>query len=466
MKAITAIILAAGEGRRMGGDKALLQLGGETLLQRVVNDCRAAGLDQLVVVRRQGADPLPEMPAQVAAPVSVQAPAPVQVVEVASGQEMIHSIRAGLSAATSNAVLVLPVDYALVGAETLALLCARLRVLDNKVLLPLCEDCPGHPIGLCGSVLQEVQQAASLRHVMVADAERVETQVVRNPWIHWDLDTPEDLQRAQAELRSVPMRTVEVMRRHRSRRSYHPDPIPADQLQWLVDSARYASTSSFIQAYAVVAVQDAKRKAEVAALCKDLQQIHEAPVFLAICADLHKLQLCCQQHGGELQSHSMELFLQASVDAALLGQNLLLAAESQGLDGCMIGAARTNPQKLAQLLALPPHAYVVFGMVLGKAKDEPVARGRMPLAGVLHLEQYQADALPAVLDGMDQVMRQWAQQTNAAGGYEGRPVNEEKGWTERMARLWGRERKFRESLEQELRRLGFGLARGDSEPEN
>ena len=58
-------------------------------------------------------------------------------------------------------------------------------------------------------------------------------------------------------------------------------------------------------------------------------------------------------------------------------------------------------------------------------------------------------------------MRAWAKRTNAErGGYQGRPVNESKGFRERMAAMWGAGSEYvqaRQVLTDELRRLGFGL---------
>jgi nitroreductase len=251
------------------------------------------------------------------------------------------------------------------------------------------------------------------------------------------------------------------MFRHRSHRAYRPDPVPEAQLERLVDAARYASTSSFIQAYSVVAVRNPEVKGQCARLCAGQPHIVQAPVFAAICADLHKIAAACGRHGTTLQAQSFELFLQATVDAALLGQNLQLAAEAEGLGACMIGAARNHPCQLAALLGLPQHVYVVFGMTIGWPADDPIPRGRMPLPGVLHWDRYDTTRTATVLDGADAGMRAWARRTNAErGGYQGRPVGESKGWAERMAAMWGANSEYvtaRSALAEELQRLGFGI---------
>ncbi len=434
----------------MGGDKALARIGGRSLLGRVVADCRLAGIAEVLVVRSTG---------QEAPPADVEQP--VRIVSVPVGGEMLDSIRAGITALPSATRLVVhfPVDYALAGAETVALLVARLAA-GAEIVLPTCGGRPGHPIGLTRNVIEEAldTRVHSLRDVIGRDRSRVRAVPVRNPWVLRDLDTNADLQAAAAYLRCVHLSPTEQMRVHRSRRSYHGDPVSEEQLGWIVDSARYAPTSSFIQAYSVVAVRDPDKKRAVARLCGDQPHILEAPVFLAICADLYKLKLCCERHGKDLRHRSLEVFVQASIDAALVGQNLQLAAESEGLGSCMLGAARNHPVELARLLDLPRHVYVVFGMVIGRARDEPVARGRMPLDGVLHHESYRTDHLQEAIDAADASMRDWARRTNRElGGYLGRPVNEQKGWSDRMAALWGRDRDFRAALGPELAALGFGF---------
>jgi len=50
MAEVTAIVLAAGEGRRMGGPKALLPFGGATMLEYLLATCRRAGLRRTILV--------------------------------------------------------------------------------------------------------------------------------------------------------------------------------------------------------------------------------------------------------------------------------------------------------------------------------------------------------------------------------------------------------------------------------
>ena len=448
---IVAIVPAAGRGERMGADKALLDLAGTTAIERVVGTCHAAGVDDVLVVRRDGAAALPGGLA-------------ARTLVVPPGGEMADSLRAAQAAlpADAAAVVVFPVDHALVEAETVLALLALLARPGCDVALPLFRGKPGHPAVFTAAVFAEIRApGAVLRDLVRREPARVGVVPSANPWVHADLDHPEDHRAAVCALHGEPWSTVAQMFRHRSHRAYRAEPVPQAQLERLVDAARYASTSSFIQAYSVVAVRDADVKGQCARLCAGQPHIVQAPVFFAVCADLHKIAAACGRHGTGIQAQSFELFLQATVDAALLGQNLQLAAEAEGLGACMIGAARNHPVQLAALLGLPQHVYVVFGMTVGVPADDPIPRGRMPLAGVLHWDRYDATRTEAVLDGADAGMRAWARKTNAErGGYQGRPVGETKGWAERMAAMWGGSSDYvvaRKEMADELRRLGFGV---------
>jgi nitroreductase/CTP:molybdopterin cytidylyltransferase MocA len=439
----------------MGADKALLDLGGTTAIQRIAATCRAAGVGTVLIVRQRGAAALPAMDG-------------VRTVEVAPGGEMADSLRAGYRAlpAEARSVLVFPVDHALVATDTVLALFATLEHAGCEVALPLFRGRPGHPAALSRAAFAAIDRdGVTLRDLVRADKERVQVVETTNPWVQADLDRPEDHRAAICALHGEPWSTTAQMFRHRSYRSYRPDPVPQAQIERLVDAARHASTSSYIQAYAVVAGRDTANKNEVARLCGGQQHIVEAPVFAAVCADLHKLAAACGRHGTAVQAQSFELFLQATVDAALLGQNLQLGAEAEGLGACMIGAARNHPIELAALLGLPEHAYVVYGMTIGVPADDPPPRGRMPLPGVLHWDRYDRAQAEAALDGADELMREWARRTNAeCGGYGGKPVDEQKGWTERMATAWGAKSRYaaaRRTLVEELRRLGFGLEGAD-----
>lgn len=53
---LSAVILAGGESRRMGTDKAWLQIGGQSLLARALSTVRDSGIEEILISGRFGAD--------------------------------------------------------------------------------------------------------------------------------------------------------------------------------------------------------------------------------------------------------------------------------------------------------------------------------------------------------------------------------------------------------------------------
>ena len=69
----------------------------------------------------------------------------------------------------------------------------------------------------------------------------------------------------------------------------------------------------------------------LAELCANQNHIRQAPVFLAWCADLSRLDTVCKVRGYNQVTDYVENFLVAAMDAAIAMKTATLAAESLGL---------------------------------------------------------------------------------------------------------------------------------------
>lgn len=115
---VAAVVLAAGAGRRFGGPKALVALGGELLVERAVRTAADGGCDPVIVVLGSHAE-------QVLAEADLRDARPVLAEDWAEG--MGASLRAGLAAAEAlgcDGVAVLLVDQPRIGHESLRRLIA------------------------------------------------------------------------------------------------------------------------------------------------------------------------------------------------------------------------------------------------------------------------------------------------------------------------------------------------------
>jgi nitroreductase len=179
---------------------------------------------------------------------------------------------------------------------------------------------------------------------------------------------------------------------HRSVREYSHAPIEEETLALLVAAAQSAASSSNLQLWSVVAVRDAERRRALSDLAGGQRHVRECPLFLAWIADLDRPRRLAESRGIQSEGLAfLEMFVMALVDATLAAQNAVVAAESLGLGTVYIGSLRNHPDRVAELLRLPPMSFAVFGLCVGwpKGNDE-VVKPRLPQDVVLHHEQYGA----------------------------------------------------------------------------
>jgi FMN reductase (NADPH) len=249
--------------------------------------------------------------------------------------------------------------------------------------------------------------------------------------------------------------TLELIHAHGSARDYKSDPVPDALIETIVSAAQRASTSSNLQAYSVIAVTDAGKREQLAKLCGNQMFIAQAPVFLAWCADLARLDRVCELRGYAQVVDYTENFLISAIDVAIAAQNAALAAESLGLGMCYIGSIRNNPRDIIALLELPRLVFPIVGMTIGFPARAPNLRPRLPLNALLHREKYnvnQDDALRAY----DRAMAATGIYTQRQVPVPGKPDNiEEYGWLEHTARRVSQA--TRKNLRAILEEQGFAL---------
>lgn len=239
---------------------------------------------------------------------------------------------------------------------------------------------------------------------------------------------------------------------HRSVRAFLPDALDAGTLELLVAAAQSASTSSNLQAWSVVAVEDKARRARLSVLARNQKHIVEAPLFLVWLADLSRLRRLARAAGTTDDGLDyLESFLLASIDASLAAQNAVTAAESLGLGTVYIGALRNEPEKVADELKLPPGAFPLFGLVVGKPDPErPAAvKPRLPHTVVLHRETYSTTDEPGAISRYDAALAEFQISQNLP------PL----GWSDQATqRISARALDNRTRLAEAAAALGFKLA--------
>lgn len=185
--------------------------------------------------------------------------------------------------------------------------------------------------------------------------------------------------------------TIKLLKSHRSIRKFTNQKISHTLLLELIEAGQCASTSSHIQAYTVIHVKNLARRDKIAELAGGQDYVVNASDFLVFCADMKRPIEASEHTGANIVSGMTEQLLVASVDTALMAQNVAIAAESEGLGVCFIGGIRNNPQPISDLLCLPEQVYPVFGMCLGYPAHNPDVKPRLPVDAIIKDNQYIED---------------------------------------------------------------------------
>ncbi|MBR9869887.1 MAG: oxygen-insensitive NADPH nitroreductase [Gammaproteobacteria bacterium] len=241
--------------------------------------------------------------------------------------------------------------------------------------------------------------------------------------------------------------TIELLKSHRSIRKFKDQQIPRELFEELIRAGQSAATSSHVQAYTVIHVVNPESRARLAELAGGQPYVESASDFLVFCADMKRSTEAAERSGADVTRGMTEQLLVASVDVALMAQNVVIAAESAGLGICYIGGIRNNPQEVSELLKLPEHVYPVFGLCLGYPDQNPEVKPRLPLASILKQDVYDdSDDETLVAEFDDTMARYYRERT---GG------NKNTNWSEQLKPLFTS--KLRAHMKEFLNKRGFGI---------
>ena len=189
---IAGLILAAGESRRMGRDKALLTYRGRTFLETIMGNLGAAGIEKVTVVLGHHAE-------------AIQRAVDLGRVRVVINQEYLRgqtsSLQLGLAAAAADspeAIILCLVDHPAVPADVIAKLVEHFLSTQPPVLIPTHKSQRGHPVIISQALFPELlslkadEPANTIIHKYRQATQFVE---VEDPGILLDVDDPATYER-------------------------------------------------------------------------------------------------------------------------------------------------------------------------------------------------------------------------------------------------------------------------------
>lgn len=181
---------------------------------------------------------------------------------------------------------------------------------------------------------------------------------------------------------------VRRMLLRRTQRRYADRPVPEPLLRLLLATAFSASSKSDFQQVSVIRVAEPARRTRLQALVPAMPWIGAAPAFLVFCGDARRLERLGALRGHPAGNGRLEGFFNAAIDAALVLQSFILAAEEAGLGCCPISVLRNHPDEVAAILELPDKVFPVAGLSLGYPAAAGYISMRLPLAATVHADRY------------------------------------------------------------------------------
>ena len=212
---------------------------------------------------------------------------------------------------------------------------------------------------------------------------------------------------------------IETIQNHRSIRVFKDTPIPLNQLKNIIDSGIAASSSSLLQVVSIIRVTDQKKREKLADLAGHQPYVASAAEFLVFCIDYQRHH----ELNPNIKSESVEMTIIGAVDAGIMAQNCLIAAESMGLGGVYIGGLRNSPDEVDTLLELPKHTAILFGMCLGYPDQIPEQKPRLSVDVILHENVYHP-LDHQYIDDYDQIMTDYYQHRSGH--------TKSQGWSEQI----------------------------------
>ncbi len=188
---IWALVLAAGESRRMGEPKLLLPFGGSTIIETVLQLIVDSRIDETMVVL--GSE-------KTALEAQIDGFDVETVVNEAYELGMLSSVQAGVKALpeSAEAFLIFLGDQPMIPVKVIDDLIEAYRMSGNGIVLPVFREKKGHPVLIAATYREEIFTLFSeigLRELMDRHADDVLHLPVESAAVCRDIDDPEDYRR-------------------------------------------------------------------------------------------------------------------------------------------------------------------------------------------------------------------------------------------------------------------------------
>lgn len=172
-------------------------------------------------------------------------------------------------------------------------------------------------------------------------------------------------------------------------RRFRSTPVAPEVLQTLAAAALSAPSKSDLQQCDIVLMTDPERIARLKALLTRQAWVQNAPALVIFLANNRRQRQLQDWRGQPFVGDNLDVFFNASVDAAIGLAFFITAAETAGLGCCPISAIRNFLPQVRDVLDLPDHVFPVAGLGVGYPADpSPTISARLPLRSTVHHDRF------------------------------------------------------------------------------
>ncbi|MFQ5682380.1 MAG: NTP transferase domain-containing protein [Candidatus Binatia bacterium] len=192
---IAAIVLAAGESRRMGFPKSLLRVDGKSFVEQIVTALKATKVGPIIVVLGHNAEEIKSKIAHL--PITVVINKHYAEGQLSSLTTAIRSLEVEKPEEKVDGILVHLVDHPFLKPSLINQLIDRFYESGKLIVLPRYKDRRGHPVIFSSQLFPELlgvptdQGAKSVVHAHQKETLEIETD---QEGVTVDIDTPEEYQ--------------------------------------------------------------------------------------------------------------------------------------------------------------------------------------------------------------------------------------------------------------------------------
>jgi FMN reductase (NADPH) len=250
----------------------------------------------------------------------------------------------------------------------------------------------------------------------------------------------------------IPNPTIQTMLSHKSIRRYKTE-CPSDEVIETV----------------VRAGQQAPFASQMGSLLLSRNRIKnqfKAPLLFTICVDSHRWELIMARRNWKLYPEDdLFLLVLGMQDAALMAENMVIAAESLGMGSCFLGDAPFHAEKIIREYKLPKRVFPMVQLSMGYPDEDPPPRPRYPIAFTLFENSYpefSEELIQQAMEVMDEgyLDQSYYHRLRALIPLRGDRAEtftlENYSWTEHISRKWGQPY-FPDNLLKQFEKCGFHI---------